>query len=360
MTTRHPTPDIMADVLTSTPVKTLAHADIRTDGGTQPRAEISAELVAEYTEAMSAGAQFPPVVIYFDGSDYWLADGFHRLRALANLGRPVLADIRQGTRRDAVLFSAGANATHGQRRTNADKRRAVLALLQDDEWQQWSNREIARRCAVSEFLVRGIRDEADPSAIKSQIETRRVVRQGTEYDMTVPPRPQAPAPRPHAPSYATQVDLQLAIGDWLDNFEDPAPILDELARDGQASILWEDLTASVPPHRIPDLIIAIAAFRQRMAATRRIIAAQPSAPAPRPQSPGPKPQAPIVQPPNKDGQPAINRSFVTRLDGAWTFLIELKTIWPRCTPEEQRQTLLQSAAQLETWADQMREEAADL
>lgn len=353
MTTRQPTPDIMADVLSSTPVKTLAHADIRTDGGTQPRAEISADLVAEYSEAMSAGAQFPPVVIYYDGSDYWLADGFHRLRALANLGRPVLADIRQGTRRDAVLFSAGANATHGQRRTNADKRRAVLALLNDDEWQQWSNREIARRCAVSEFLVRGIRDEADPSAIKSQIETRRVVRQGTEYDMTVPPRPHTPGPTPHAPSYAAQVDLQLAIGDWLDNFEDPAPILDELARDGVDSILWEDLTASVPACRVNDLIIAITAFRQRMAATRKQLAKHDQAPAAR------KPDH-IVQPLNKDDQPFISHIHVERKDGVWEFLLWLPKFWTQCTTDEQRRILLEVANYFENWADQMREEAADL
>lgn len=351
MTTRQPTPDIMADVLTSTPVKTLAHADIRTDGGTQPRAEISNDLVTEYTEAMQAGAQFPPVVIYYDGSDYWLADGFHRLRALASLGRPVLADIRQGTRRDAVLFSAGANATHGQRRTNADKRRAVLALLHDDEWRQWSDREIARRCAVSNRFVGDLR--AELSVNGSQIATRRVVRQGTEYDMTVPQRPAAPAQANQEPKYASQVDLQLAIGDWLDAFDDPEATLNELARDGQASILWEDLTASVPPCRVPDLVIAIAAFRQRMASTRKQLATPDRPPAAR------QPAA-IVQPSPKGEQPAISRSFVTRLDGAWTFLIELKTIWPRCTPEEQRQTLLQSAAQLETWADQMREEAADL
>jgi hypothetical protein len=36
--------------------------------------------------------------------------------------------------RDAILFSVSANGTHGQRRTNEDKRRAVLCLLNDPEW----------------------------------------------------------------------------------------------------------------------------------------------------------------------------------------------------------------------------------
>ncbi len=45
------------------------------------------------------------------------------------------------------------------RRTNADKRRAVLVLLSDQEWSQWSNREIAKQCGVDEGLVRALKEE---------------------------------------------------------------------------------------------------------------------------------------------------------------------------------------------------------
>ena len=44
-------------------------------------------------------------------------------------------------------------ATHGTRRTNADKRRSIETLLSDLEWSKWSNEEVARRCAVSHTLV---------------------------------------------------------------------------------------------------------------------------------------------------------------------------------------------------------------
>ena len=37
----------------------------------------------------------------------------------------IAADVRQGTRRDALLFAAGANSSHGLSRTTADKRRAI-------------------------------------------------------------------------------------------------------------------------------------------------------------------------------------------------------------------------------------------
>lgn len=123
---------------------------IRTDGGTQPRASLDDAVVAEYAEAIGNGATFPPGIVFYDGEEHWLADGFHRLAGHAAAERKKMAcEVRQGTRRDAVLFSVGANATHGLPRTNADKRRAVTTLLNDPEWVKWSDREIARRCGVS-------------------------------------------------------------------------------------------------------------------------------------------------------------------------------------------------------------------
>ncbi len=131
---------------------------IRRDGGTQPRALINPFQVDEYAADMAAGATFPPVVVFNDGSEYWLADGFHRVAAAEKAGfRSVCVDVRQGTRRDAVLYSVGANSAHGLRRTNEDKHRAVLTLLQDEEWRQWSNVEIARRCGVSHTFVNSLR-----------------------------------------------------------------------------------------------------------------------------------------------------------------------------------------------------------
>lgn len=103
---------------------------------------------------------FPPVVVFYDGQDYWLADGFHRVKAAEQaMYKSIAVDLRYGTRREAVLHSVGANAIHGLRLTPADKRRAVVRLLSDSEWSKWSNVEIARQCAVSEKLVHNIKGE---------------------------------------------------------------------------------------------------------------------------------------------------------------------------------------------------------
>jgi uncharacterized ParB-like nuclease family protein len=169
---------------------------VRLDGGTQSRASLSDSTIDEYAEAIANGATFPPVTIFHDGDSYWLSEGFHRFHAHERAGRESIAcDIRQGTRRDAVLFGAGANAEHGLRRTNEDKRRAVMTLLGDNEWREWSDREIARRCGVSQPFVSSLRpsdngcqmaehDGLRPTvtANGSQID-RKVERGGSVYTM---------------------------------------------------------------------------------------------------------------------------------------------------------------------------------
>ncbi len=138
----------------------LALAAIQIDGGTQSRANVNDQVDNEYAEAIKAGATFPPIVVFYDGKKHWLADGFHRFHAYQKIGREkVAADIRQGTRRDAILHSVGANETHGLRRTRDDKRRAVLTLLNDAEWSAKPERWIATTANVSHTYVQKIRAE---------------------------------------------------------------------------------------------------------------------------------------------------------------------------------------------------------
>lgn len=135
---------------------------IRRDGGTQPRARLDPETLETYRRSLDEGVQFPPVTLFYDGESYWLADGFHRVKAHELAERKeIAAEVKVGTRRDAILYSAGANATHGLRRSNADKRRVVETLLVDPEWRQWSDREIASRCHVSHPFVGQLRQELE-------------------------------------------------------------------------------------------------------------------------------------------------------------------------------------------------------
>ena len=91
----------------------------------------------------------------------------------------IQAENHEGTKRDAILYACGSNATNGIRRTNADKRQAVERLLGDAEWSKWSDREIARRAAVGNRFVTNIRHES--SVHSAQIDRRLVTRNGTTY-----------------------------------------------------------------------------------------------------------------------------------------------------------------------------------
>ena len=131
---------------------------IRIDGGTQIRVRLSEEAVQEYADAMKEGVKLPPVIVFFDGSEHWLADGFHRFHAHKKISADAIqVEQRPGTRREAVAYSLGANRTHGLRRTNEDKRNAVETALADEEWAQWSDRKIANLCGVTHPFVASVR-----------------------------------------------------------------------------------------------------------------------------------------------------------------------------------------------------------
>jgi hypothetical protein len=130
------------------------------DESIQSRTSLSPETIAQYTEDIGLGLEFDPIVLYYDGFKYWLADGFHRTEASMKAGlKEIEAEIRPGTRRDAILHSVSANGKHGLPRNNNDKRKSVLLLLSDSEWSKWSNVQIASRCVVSESFVRKVRAE---------------------------------------------------------------------------------------------------------------------------------------------------------------------------------------------------------
>lgn len=134
--------------------------DLIRDGGAQMRVELRPETVNEYATELLNGTIFPPVVVFFDGESYWLADGFHRVAAARKADHETIgADIRDGGARDAILHGIGANAAHGLRRTNQDKRRAVERLLGDAEWAQLSDRKIAELARVDHKTVSAIRRE---------------------------------------------------------------------------------------------------------------------------------------------------------------------------------------------------------
>jgi hypothetical protein len=219
---------------------------IRRDGSTQPRAVISNEVVADYSELIGGGAILPPVRVFYDGTNYWLADGFHRVLAAMHARRKsVEAVVMTGGQRDAILYSVGANNDHGLRRTNEDKRRSVTTLLMDEEWGKWSDGNIADRCKVSDRFVSGIRSELLTPNGSELDRSRTYTRNGKTQTMKVGNigrkteaaalGPDAPADRadPEIPTCDPFDDVPVIASGPMPEFlrnPDPPPAVEEDAR----------------------------------------------------------------------------------------------------------------------------------
>ncbi|MCP4028583.1 MAG: ParB N-terminal domain-containing protein [Sphingomonas sp.] len=202
------------------PVIRLPIALIRRDGGTQIRAQISMDVAREYAEAMGLGAAFPPIGVIHDGTDQWVWDGFHRLMGADLSGATEIdAIVRPGTRRDAIIAALGANAQHGYRRSNADKRNAVITALADDELARKSDREIARICQVGPDMVGRLRPPPPPPSVaeRQKPATREVTRGGKTFEMEVAAinreRAPMPEPAPVPPPVKGSLQLRTLLGE---------------------------------------------------------------------------------------------------------------------------------------------------
>lgn len=173
---------------------------IRIDGGTQARAKMSEDVIREYADALKEGAKFPPVTVFHDGENYWLADGFNRYFAHKSILRTNIdIDIKVGTKLDAKLYALGANDSHGQRRSNQDKRNAVLMALNEPAWKGWSAREIANHCAVTHTFVNNV---------KNSLET-----------VSTSPKPKKTLPKVEVPDFDETDDLKETIAVLNDELE---------------------------------------------------------------------------------------------------------------------------------------------
>ena len=163
----------MAKKMTGTE-KRLSVDKIKCSKDVQPRVETDSNTVKEYAERIEAGDKLPPVVVYFDGEIYWLAEGFHRLAAYKKLGRKQIECIViDGTKADAQWAALQSNKDHGKRRTNEDKARAVKMALAHPEGKDLSSRQIADLVGVSPAMVDKYRPKDEPTANGVQSRKRK-------------------------------------------------------------------------------------------------------------------------------------------------------------------------------------------
>ncbi len=150
------------------------------DGNTQPRLSIDKETIKEYKEAMAEmprdHIQFPPLCLMQEGKHLWLIDGFHRYYAAKELQLTHFrAKIEEGTLDQAQWKCLAANIKNGLRRTNKDKKNAVLRALQHPLGKGATDRAIAVHCGVSQTMVSEIRANLP---IEEKREDRNIPKKG--------------------------------------------------------------------------------------------------------------------------------------------------------------------------------------
>jgi hypothetical protein len=159
--------------------------DIIVDQDVQAREKRDGERVALFAAlyADKSEVSLPPITLVKTAEGLVLADGFTRVEAARQAGLDsVEAEIRTGTKRDAIVTNIEANAGHGSPLTLHERRRAAERMVSDPAWSKETDRAIARRCGVDNKTVAKLRREKAPATLGK---ARTVRRAGKTYQMNV-------------------------------------------------------------------------------------------------------------------------------------------------------------------------------
>jgi len=180
-----PSPLRLKKILLNTEKVSSLHIDkIRTDGGTQARASLQPAVVRRYAGLIADDLVFPPLRVWFDGSHYWLSDGFHRLAAAALAGfKYVTVEVFSGSQQDAIWDSFNANSRHGLAFKHSDLALVIERALKHQRAASLSNVEIARYIGTTEATIRRSRHRL--SSTSDEDAARVVTRNGKAYKLRI-------------------------------------------------------------------------------------------------------------------------------------------------------------------------------
>ena len=162
---------------------TLQLTSIDIDGTLQPRVD---GLDPEQIRALeSVPDSWPPIAVVKQKGKNRLVDGFHRYAAAQNLGLEKISvqvlDLPEDGDLHALAFEL--NAVHGRPLNLSDRRAFAVRLLR--QHSEWSDREIGRRCGLSQPPVAKLRKHLETQQEIEPTETR-IGRGGLVYRVTEP------------------------------------------------------------------------------------------------------------------------------------------------------------------------------
>jgi len=153
-------------------------SEIKIEPELMMRVGINQEIVDDYAQALLDGDKFPPIILFHDGDDYHLADGWKRYYAHKKAGLEIIdTDVRMGTYEDAFDYAlVQANHANGERYSIEDKRHALNLALEKQRYVEKSDRDLAKMLRVSHPFVAKVR-----KAIGKQPDSIEVTRNGKKY-----------------------------------------------------------------------------------------------------------------------------------------------------------------------------------
>jgi ParB-like chromosome segregation protein Spo0J len=125
--------------------------DLVIDTSIDIRDRLDEDTIATYAENLD---NLPPVVVFRTDEGLLLSDGFHRATAAERIGRSeVEAEVKRGTRDDALEYAAIANMRHGRRLSVNEQREAIRRIRRLHP--KWGREQIANLLGVGTRFVQG-------------------------------------------------------------------------------------------------------------------------------------------------------------------------------------------------------------
>lgn len=147
----------------------LGLSDIDIDPALQPRV---GGLDADHVNELQAVPDsWPPLAVAQCDGKHVLVDGFHRYAAAQNLGlESVPVKVVEAPDGDLFSLAFALNAVHGRPLNLSDRRAYAERLLTQNP--DWADREIGRRCGLSQPTVAAVRSRLEETAKIEQTDTR--------------------------------------------------------------------------------------------------------------------------------------------------------------------------------------------
>lgn len=130
--------------------------NIVVDPSLQSRVMTSLERSKQYAENIETWIESDPIVVFWDGNEYLLADGFHRHDAARRKGlKDIWCDVYEGGRKEAAIYSASANLKHGAESNGlpagaSDRQKSAWMLFREvPDSLSWKLVEIAKATGVT-------------------------------------------------------------------------------------------------------------------------------------------------------------------------------------------------------------------